>query len=226
MNIATKTGIAIGPLSAVLLLSACGPTTSASGSSSPSGAPPAPASAASSPSPGAATAGATASASASPPPGAATAGAVPGQHSSCDASQLKLEDGVGGGPGTDADGRAEANFNLVNSGSSPCDTAGFPGVDLIGIDKATGKQMRFSLQRSGSQGNPTVTVSGSNTASFGILYAASVKSSTEFDATEMIMTPPNTYTPMTHKFASPLKIELLGGNPNAEVGPVGSGGHN
>lgn len=217
MNIAMKAGLAVGSLSATVLLSACNPSTSASGSSSQ---PPAAPSGAASSAPAAASP-ATASTA---PPGSATAGAAPGEHSACEATQLKVSDGAGGGTGVDADGRAEATFVLVNSGSDPCDMAGFPGVDLIGTDKATGKQMRFSLPRTGVPGSK-VTVSGNNTAGFGILYAASVKSSTEFDATEMIMTPPDTFTPMTHKFASPLKIELLNGNPNAGVGPVGSGGH-
>lgn len=233
MNIATKAGLAVGSVSAALLLAACNPSTSASGGSSqPSAAPsgagsasaPAPASAsapsaAASPSGGAATAGSGTGASGSASPGG---GAAAGQSSACEASQLKIEDGVGGGPGAAADGSSELTFNLYSS--SPCDMAGYPGVDLIGVNKATGKQMRFSLPRTGAGGSK-VTVTSTTDAQFGILYAASVKSSQEFDVTEMIMTPPNTYTPMTHTFSSPVKIELLNGSPNAGVGPIGPGGH-
>lgn len=227
MNIAKKAGLIAGPVTAVLLLAGCNSSSVASGSSSQAG------SSATSP------ASAAASSAASSPAATATAasgttGSASGNTSGsggsgtgndCTASELTLQDGAGGGAGAESNGDAVANWNIFSK--APCTMDGFPGVDLVGINEDTGQQMRISVPRSTSASPSKVTVDGNADGQLSIEYMPGTNSSFEFKATEMIITPPNTYNQLTYKLPSPWMIEEEN-NPvklHADLLPIGTGGH-
>lgn len=235
MNIAQKAGLIAGPVTAVLLLAGCNPSSAASGASSQSSSSAtAPASAAAS---SAASTPAATAPGASGATGSGTTGSASGSSGTsgnggsgtgndCTASELTLQEGAGGGAGAESNGDAVANWNIFSK--TPCTMDGFPGVDLVGINEDTGQQTRISVPRSTSATPSKVTLSGSDDGQLSIEYLPGSNSSFEFKATEMIITPPNTYNQLTYKLSSPWLIEE-DNNPvklRADVLPIGTGGHN
>lgn len=230
MNIAKKAGLTAGSLTIAVLLSACTMNASGSGSSSTASGSAAPsATAASSTSaPAASTAAPSASASGSGSSGSSGSGSsgssAGGTGDDCTAPDLSIAAGAGGGPGAQSNGDAISQWNLTPSKN--CSMDGYPGVDLIGINKDNGQQMRISVPRATDSSPSKVSVPGDgDDFGLGIEYLPASNSSFEFDATEMIITPPNTYDQLTYKFSSPWKISMSNEQINAHVEPITSGGH-
>lgn len=228
MHNATTAALGAGLLATALLLTACSPTNPpGAGASSPpsstasasAAAPPA----SSSPSPATATSPADSSTS-----GSGSSGAPAAAAPDCTAVNLQILNGPSGG-GAPTPLTSIKSFNLLNTGatSSICSMYGFPGVDLIGTDEATGQQMRVSLGRIPGAAEHEVTLSAGTEASFDIRYQPSTTPAHEFIAQAMLLTPPNTYRSISYPLGRGWNIYLIGPTQvNAALTPVTSGPDN
>lgn len=219
MNIAEKARLVIGPVAAATLLTACTPgNLFSSGPPSQSGASAAPTTSAPTSAP------ATASPDGSSPTATSSpSGSGSGTGDDCTASELTVQAGAGGGPGATSSGDAISQWNLASSAA--CTMDGYPGVDLIGIDEGSGQRTRISVPRATDRSPSRVTVEGDSRGELGIEYKPGTSSSSEFKATEMIITPPDTYHQIAYKLPSPWLIATQNQQLLAWVEPVTSGGH-
>lgn len=216
MNLVRKAGLVAGPVTAVLMLAGCNSGTSSASAAQGGGSSAPASSAASAPAAPSSAPAATATASAS---------AASGTGDTCSAAEMTIQAGVGGGAGAQANGDAVNQWNLYSKAT--CTMDGYPGVDLIGIDTATGQQTRLSVPRATDESPAEVTVDGSNDGGFGIEYKPGANPKSELKVTKMIVTPPNAYDQLGYKVpSSGWAIAMTNGQVDAHVEPVTSGGHN
>lgn len=225
MNIATKAGLAAGSLTAVLLLAGCNLPGSASGSPSPPGS-----NGTAAPATVTVTASAPSAPSSNTPATPAASGtgsaSAAGSSDACSGTDTTVSEGIGGGPGSMSNG--DASLNFVFASSQQCVLDGYPGVDVIGDNKDTGQTgERLSIPRDNAGGATKIISGGSGQGGqFEFEYMPGSSSVPSFSVTQMIVTPPGSYSSTTYNLKSPILVKLKNNQIDAELSVVGPAGTN